>query len=155
MCVWKSALSHKPFNCQWCGCRCRRRHQQRRDETIVRENTNKNAYQIKFSTYLGCCWDCVKGKRNEHKFSYNFFLCLNDGYIFYCVLSTMFLINAFPILNHCFRSAFLRFTLSLYVCVCVFWVSVLENLKNIVITASISNKSCVFFVFFFVLSSSE
>ena len=45
------------------------------NDAIVRENTNKNTYQIKFSTFMACCWDRVKGKRNEHKFSYNFFLC--------------------------------------------------------------------------------
>lgn len=86
-------------------------HQSVRD-AIVRENTNKNAYKIEFSSYV--YWNTAGFASKEsamnikfHVYINTLFLVLNDGYIFYCVLSTMLLINAFPVLNHYFRLFFI------------------------------------------------
>lgn len=68
----------------------------------TRENTNKNAYEIKFSIVCGECGAHVKEERNEYKFPYNFSTS-NDGYIFYCVLSTMFSHQCAVVVNHGFR----------------------------------------------------
>lgn len=58
----------------------------------------------------------VKGKRNEYKFPYNFSTS-NDGYTFYCVLSTMFSHQCALVLNHGFRSAFFpsKFMIPLFI----------------------------------------